>query len=80
MGNFAFLSIEYQHDDILNREMQSDYCLLIRAIAKKKKANLLEAFSIVNLRILDENDNSPMFRQIKYSVKTNDKVYFFFNK
>lgn len=56
--------------------MQSEYRLLVRAIAKKKKSNALEASAIINLRILDENDNSPMFRQMKYFVETDNNVCF----
>lgn len=74
LGNFVFLIIEYRHDDILNRELQSDYQLIVRAIAKRKKSNTLEASTTINLRVLDENDNNPMFRQMEYLIEADDKV------
>ncbi|KAI1730641.1 cadherin domain-containing protein [Ditylenchus destructor] len=75
LGNFAFLIIEHKHDDdILNRELQGEFSLLIRATAKKKRANALEASAVVNLRILDENDNAPMFRKLDYLAEVDDRV------
>jgi hypothetical protein len=75
LGNFAFLVIEHKsEEDILNRELQNQFTLLVRATAKRKKANALEASCVVNLRIADENDNSPMFRKLEYSVVVDDRV------
>uniref|UniRef100_A0A915D922 Cadherin domain-containing protein n=1 Tax=Ditylenchus dipsaci TaxID=166011 RepID=A0A915D922_9BILA len=75
LGNFAFLVIEHKNEeDILNRELQNQFTLLVRATAKRKKANALEASTIVNLRIVDENDNSPMFKKLEYSLQIDDRT------
>lgn len=74
VGNFAFLLIEVKQDEILNRELQSDYVLLVRATARRKKSNALETSTTVNLKILDRNDNRPMFKQLEYSAIVGDLV------
>lgn len=61
----------------MNRELQNEYTLMVRATARRKKANALEATAIVNLQILDENDNSPMFKKLDYYVEIDDYVRFF---
>lgn len=75
LGNFAFLLLEYKSDEmLLNREYQDSYTFTVRAIAKKKKSNTLEASTTLYVRILDENDNSPMFRATYYSAVVDDWV------
>lgn len=74
LGNFAFLIIEHKNEEVLNRELQDEYILLVRATARRKKANALEATAIVNLQILDENDNSPMFKKLDYYVEIDNYV------
>lgn len=75
LGDFAFLGVEFVgSDDILNRELREHFQFQIRAIARRKRANTLEAGCTVNLRILDENDNRPMFRQLDYRVEVDDRV------
>ncbi|KAE9554056.1 hypothetical protein FO519_002752 [Halicephalobus sp. NKZ332] len=68
LGDFAFLQITPEKGEILNRERKGHYELLVKATLKRKNANTLETTSKVNLKILDENDNNPMFRKVEYEA------------
>ena len=59
---------------MLNRELQSSFQLVVRATAKRRKSNTLEASTIVNLTVADENDNAPMFSQMKYALQVDARV------
>jgi hypothetical protein len=77
VGPFAFLVVEHRGADVLNRELQADYRLRIRATTRRnKKGNSggLEAFATVCLRITDENDNGPMFRRLNYTLHVDTSV------
>lgn len=75
MGNFAFLTVQHRHEDILNRELQDSFTLLVKAMAKKKNANTLEATATVHVQILDVNDNSGMFAPpFDHQVEVDDLV------
>lgn len=76
IGNFAFLRIEQRNQtaNVLNREYRSSYTLIVRATAKRKRLNILEAVATIHLKILDENDNSPMFRELSYKLELDTRV------
>uniref|UniRef100_A0A914HYR1 Uncharacterized protein n=1 Tax=Globodera rostochiensis TaxID=31243 RepID=A0A914HYR1_GLORO len=75
IGNFAFLHLEHRDQmDVLNRELQSEFTFTIRAIAKRKRANTMEASTTIHLRVLDENDNPPMFKELAYRLDIEDDV------
>lgn len=59
---------------MLNRELQSSYQLLVRATAKRRKSNTLEASTLVNLTVADENDNAPMFSKMNYAIQVDARV------
>ncbi|KAL3074151.1 hypothetical protein niasHS_014981 [Heterodera schachtii] len=75
MGNFAFLHLEHRDQmDVLNRELQAEFTFTIRATAKRKRANPMETSATVYLRVLDENDNPPMFKELSYRVEVDHDV------
>ncbi|KAF7638659.1 hypothetical protein Mgra_00001742 [Meloidogyne graminicola] len=72
LGNFAFLHLEYKDQmDVLNRELQSEFNLIILATAKRKRGIALEAITKINIHVLDENDNPPMFKKLNYKINLN---------
>lgn len=75
IGNFAFLQLEHRDQmDVLNRELQQEFVFTIRATAKRKRGLALEAIATVNLHVLDENDNPPMFKELNYQVEIEQDI------
>ena len=78
VGDFAFLTIRTRTNNIvLNREKGDSYRLKIKATVSRsrigtKKRIVDEAETIVDVKILDKNDLSPLFYPTKYSVTITD--------
>ncbi|XP_041947685.1 protocadherin Fat 3 isoform X2 [Alosa sapidissima] len=66
LGDFCFLRIRTNGGNaaILNREVQDNYTLSVKATSKGG----LEAFAKVNVQVLDMNDLRPLFSPTSYSV------------
>lgn len=78
VGDFAFLTIRTRTNNIvLNREKGDSYRLKIKATVTRsrigtKKRIVDEAETIVDVKVLDKNDLSPLFYPTKYSVTITD--------
>lgn len=78
VGDFAFLTIRTRTNNIvLNREKGDSYRLKIKATVSRsrsgtKKRIVDEAETIVDVKILDKNDLSPLFYPTKYSITITD--------
>lgn len=78
VGDFAFLTIRTRTNNIvLNREKGDSYRLKVKATVSRsrigtKKRIVDEAETIVDVKILDKNDLSPLFYPTKYSVTITD--------
>ncbi|KAF4108162.1 protocadherin Fat 3 isoform X1 [Onychostoma macrolepis] len=66
LGDFCFLRIRTNGGNaaILNREVQNNYTLTVRATGKGG----LEAFVTVNVQIMDMNDLRPLFSPTSYAI------------
>ncbi|XP_067289950.1 protocadherin Fat 3 isoform X6 [Pseudorasbora parva] len=66
LGDFCFLRIRTNGGSaaILNREVQDNYTLTVRATSK----GVLEASVIINVQIMDMNDLRPLFSPTSYSI------------
>ncbi|CAH2225513.1 protocadherin Fat 3 isoform X1, partial [Pelobates cultripes] len=67
IGDFCFLRIRTKggNSAILNREIQDNYLLTIKASVRGED---LEAWTKVNVQVLDMNDLRPLFSPTTYSV------------
>ncbi|XP_048454119.1 protocadherin Fat 3a isoform X2 [Rhincodon typus] len=67
LGDFCFLRIRTKggNSAILNREVQNHYSLVVKAAIK---GEALEAWTKVNIQVLDMNDLRPLFSPTTYSV------------
>nr|XP_033804886.1 protocadherin Fat 3 isoform X2 [Geotrypetes seraphini] len=67
IGDFCFLRIRTKggNSAILNREIQDNYLLIIKASVRGED---LEAWTKVNIQVLDMNDLRPLFSPTTYSV------------
>ncbi|KPM03017.1 fat-like protein cadherin-related tumor suppressor-like protein [Sarcoptes scabiei] len=78
VGNFFFLLIRVRHEKnaVLNRESRSRYQLKIRAniLSERNKSIRFKAKCVVEIKILDCNDISPIFFEKFYSVNVNEDV------
>lgn len=78
VGDFAFLTIRTRTNNIvLNREKGDSYRLRVRATVSRsrlgtKKRITDEAETIVDVKVLDKNDLSPLFYPTKYSITITD--------
>lgn len=78
VGDFAFLTIRTRTNNIvLNREKGDSYRLKVKATVSRsrigtKKRIVDEAETIVDVKVLDKNDLSPLFYPTKYSVTVTD--------
>jgi hypothetical protein len=78
VGDFAFLTIRTRTNNIvLNREKGDSYRLKVKATVSRskigtKKRIVDEAETIVDVKILDKNDLSPLFYPTKYSITVTD--------
>ncbi|XP_027900863.1 protocadherin Fat 3a isoform X3 [Xiphophorus couchianus] len=68
LGDFSFLRIRTKGGNaaILNREIQDNYVLTVKAYVKGE--SLLEAWTKVSIQVLDMNDLRPLFSPTTYSV------------
>lgn len=66
LGDFCFLRIRTNSGSaaILNREVQDNYTLTVKATGK----GMLEASVIVNVQIMDMNDLRPLFSPTSYAI------------
>uniref|UniRef100_UPI00398F78D5 protocadherin Fat 3-like isoform X1 n=2 Tax=Pristiophorus japonicus TaxID=55135 RepID=UPI00398F78D5 len=66
-GDFCFLRIRTKggNSAILNREVQNHYLLIVKAAIR---GEALEAWTKVNIQVLDMNDLRPLFSPTTYSV------------
>nr|AAI24370.1 Zgc:153498 [Danio rerio] len=67
LGDFCFLRIRTKGGNaaILNREVQDNYVLTVKA---SLKGDTLEAWTKVSVQVLDMNDLRPLFSPTTYSV------------
>ncbi|XP_072332549.1 protocadherin Fat 3-like isoform X2 [Scyliorhinus torazame] len=67
LGDFCFLRIRTKggNSAILNREVQKHYLLIVKAAIR---GEALEAWTKVNIQVLDMNDLRPLFSPTTYSV------------
>jgi protocadherin Fat 1/2/3 len=79
VGDFAFLTIRTRTNNIvLNREKGDNYRLRIKATVTRssrigtKKRTIQEAETLVDVKVLDKNDLSPLFYPTKYSITITD--------
>jgi protocadherin Fat 1/2/3 len=79
VGDFAFLTIRTRTNNIvLNREKGDSYRLKIRATLTRssrigsKRRTIQEAETLVDVKVLDKNDLSPLFYPTKYSITIAD--------
>lgn len=72
VGDFAFLAIRLRTSNVvLNREKGDSYRLEVKATATKREGKSrisLEADTIIDVKVLDTNDLSPLFYPTEYSV------------
>ncbi|XP_055595283.1 fat-like cadherin-related tumor suppressor homolog isoform X3 [Uranotaenia lowii] len=72
VGDFAFLAIRLRTSNVvLNREKGDSYRLEVKATATKREGKNripLEADTIIDVKVLDTNDLSPLFYPTEYSV------------
>lgn len=68
LGDFCFLRIRTKGGNaaMLNREIQDNYVLVVKASVKGEA--LLEAWTKVSVQVLDMNDLRPLFSPTTYSV------------
>lgn len=68
LGDFCFLRIRTKGGNaaILNREIQDNYVLTVKASVKGD--SLLETWTKVSIKVLDMNDLRPLFSPTTYSV------------
>ncbi|KAM7399907.1 hypothetical protein PAMP_019144 [Pampus punctatissimus] len=68
LGDFCFLRIRTKGGNaaILNREIQDNYILTVKASVKGEA--LLETWTKVSIQVLDMNDLRPLFSPTTYSV------------
>uniref|UniRef100_A0A8C1GP78 FAT atypical cadherin 3b n=1 Tax=Cyprinus carpio TaxID=7962 RepID=A0A8C1GP78_CYPCA len=66
LGDFCFLRIRTNGGSaaILNREVQNNYTLMVRATGKGG----LEAYVTINVQIMDMNDLRPLFSPTSYAI------------
>lgn len=74
VGNFVFLSVSLKADQMLNRELQDEFMLTIKAIARRRSDTTHEAQTIVAIKVLDDNDLFPFFRDAEYTTNVDDEV------
>ncbi|XP_058828867.1 fat-like cadherin-related tumor suppressor homolog isoform X4 [Topomyia yanbarensis] len=68
VGDFAFLAIRLRTSSaVLNREKGDSYRLEVKATATKREGRL-EADTVIDVKVLDTNDLSPLFYPTEYSV------------
>jgi hypothetical protein len=79
VGDFAFLTIRTRTNNIvLNREKGDNYRLRIKAAITRssrigtKRRETQDAEAIVDVKVLDRNDLSPLFYPTKYSITIAD--------
>lgn len=79
VGDFAFLTIRTRTNNIvLNREKGDNYRLRIKATITRssrigtKKRTIQETEALVDVKVLDRNDLSPLFYPTKYSITIAD--------
>ncbi|KAJ8410901.1 hypothetical protein AAFF_G00188580 [Aldrovandia affinis] len=67
LGDFCFLRVRTKggNSAILNREIQDNYVLTVKATVK---GDILETWTKVNVQVLDMNDLRPLFSPTTYSV------------
>ena len=68
--NFSSSFLHLEVSDKLDRELQSNYLVNITATDPDGQSS----FAIFNIRILDSNDNPPIFDHSDYSVSLNESM------
>uniref|UniRef100_A0A3B3ZBZ6 Cadherin domain-containing protein n=1 Tax=Periophthalmus magnuspinnatus TaxID=409849 RepID=A0A3B3ZBZ6_9GOBI len=74
LGDFCFLRIRTKGGNaaILNREIQDNYVLTVKASVKGEA--LLETWAKVSIQVLDMNDLRPLFSPTTYSVTISEST------
>ncbi|XP_077448375.1 protocadherin Fat 3 isoform X3 [Stigmatopora argus] len=70
MGDFCFLRIRTNTGAMLNREVQDNYTLTVKASAQGS----FEALATVYIKILDTNDLRPLFSPTAYSFTVSEST------
>nr|XP_057942442.1 protocadherin Fat 3 isoform X4 [Doryrhamphus excisus] len=70
MGDFCFLRIRTNSGAMLNREVQDNYTLTVKASAQGG----LEALATVYIKVLDTNDLRPLFSPTSYSFLVSESA------
>ncbi|XP_061608209.1 protocadherin Fat 3 isoform X2 [Phyllopteryx taeniolatus] len=70
MGDFCFLRIRSNSGAMLNREVQDNYTLTVKASAQGG----LEALATVYINVLDTNDLRPLFSPTSYSFVVSERA------
>ncbi|XP_054610682.1 protocadherin Fat 3 isoform X3 [Dunckerocampus dactyliophorus] len=70
MGDFCFLRIRTNSGAMLNREVQDNYTLTVKASAQGG----LEALATVYIKVLDTNDLRPLFSPTSYSFVVSESA------
>ncbi|XP_061755353.1 protocadherin Fat 3-like [Nerophis ophidion] len=70
MGDFCFLRIRTNSGATLNREVQDNYTLTVKASAQRG----MEALSTVYIKVLDTNDLRPLFSPTSYSFVVSESA------
>ncbi|KAI6191302.1 hypothetical protein M3Y97_00213900 [Aphelenchoides bicaudatus] len=73
VGDFAFLTICIKPDQILNRELQDEFVFVIKATTRRKNDATHEAQATVYLRVVDDNDLFPFFKESEYAVTIDEQ-------
>uniref|UniRef100_A0A3Q3D6Z2 Cadherin domain-containing protein n=1 Tax=Hippocampus comes TaxID=109280 RepID=A0A3Q3D6Z2_HIPCM len=70
MGDFCFLRIRTNTGAMLNREVQDNYTLTVKASAQGG----LEAMATIYIKVLDMNDLRPLFSPTSYSFVVSEST------
>ena len=73
VGDFAFLTVRTRTGNVvLNREKVEEYRLAVKAVGSRRDEKnvkvVWESEAIINVRVLDRNDLSPLFYPTEYSA------------
>lgn len=79
VGDFAFVTLRTRTGNVvLNREKVDEYRLAVHAIGTRRNEKnsklVMESDAIINVRVLDRNDLSPLFYPTDYSATVREDM------
>ncbi|KAI6227030.1 hypothetical protein M3Y95_00683900 [Aphelenchoides besseyi] len=74
VGDFVFLIVSLKPEQLLNRELQDEFVLVVKATAKRKNGATHEATATLNIVVRDANDLLSFFQDSSYA-KTIDENF-----